>query len=327
MELIERYVYVVTHRLPEDQREDVANELRATIEDMAADQAKGKQVDDTHIATALEQLGDPEQLADKYTRPRGYLIGPAWYDTYVKTLRRTLYIALPAAAIITFIFGISSRPAEVGGAIGDAVGTSISVALQVLFWVTAVFVMLERSSIAPDEVHGLKPRAWTVDQLAKAPAPRQISVSETLTEIVTDLTGAALIAVPFINAKIQGDTNFVPLLNPALWQGWLPVLFVILALTLIHEVFKLRIGNWTRALTITNVLLGLVSIAYLVALVTTQEVINPAHLVSVAGSMLPVEAREAARWTVGITVGCIIIAYIYSMISSIVLARRLEKAH
>src|SRR5688572_6124483 len=103
MEMIERYVYVVTHRLPEAQREDVANELRATIEDMAADQAKGEPVTDTQIAAALEQLGDPGQLADKYTRPRGYLIGPAWYETYIKTLKRTLYIALPAAAIVTFI--------------------------------------------------------------------------------------------------------------------------------------------------------------------------------------------------------------------------------
>lgn len=34
MNLIDRYVYAVTERLPEDIRDDVSRELRANIEDM-----------------------------------------------------------------------------------------------------------------------------------------------------------------------------------------------------------------------------------------------------------------------------------------------------
>jgi hypothetical protein len=34
MEMIDRYVYAVTKRLPEKQREDVSDELRGLIEDM-----------------------------------------------------------------------------------------------------------------------------------------------------------------------------------------------------------------------------------------------------------------------------------------------------
>ena len=50
------------------------------------------------------------------------------------------------------------------------------------------------------------------------------------------------------------------------------------ALTLIHEVLKLIIGNWTQPLMITNVVLCLISIVYIIALVTTQDLFNPAFL-------------------------------------------------
>jgi hypothetical protein len=325
MELIERYLYVATRRLPEEQREDVARELRTTIEDMAADMAGSRPAEETHIAAALESLGDPQVLADRYAHKGRYLIGPDWYDTYLKTLQRTLYIALPAFAVITLVVQLAVNPGDVNEAISRAIGGAINVGLQVLFWVTLVFAGLERSASQPGDLHG-KRRAWTADQLPKLPGPRQISFSEALTDIVTDLTAAGLIAVPFIMAAVRGDTDFVPLLNPALWQGWLPLFLVILGLTLIHDFFKLRIGNWTPVMTVTNVILGLASIAFLAALVFTQEVINPAHLLAVAGSKLPAEAREAARWTVGITAACIIIAYIYSIVNSIILARRLGKS-
>jgi hypothetical protein len=325
MEMMQRYIFVATRRLPEGQRDDVARELRATIDDITADLSRGKPVSETHVAAALEQLGDPQLLADRYAGSGRYLIGPAWYGTYLKILKRILSIALPAFALVTLVVNLSADPADVGDAIGRAVGGAVDVGLQVLFWVTVVFAGLEHAEPHPQEASG-KRRAWTVDQLPKLPGPRQISTSEALTDIVADLTAAGLIAVPFLAAWLRGDADFVPLLNPGLWRGWLPGILIILVLSLVHDVFKLRIGNWTPALTGTNVILGLASIAFLAALVMTQEVINPAHIASTAIGVLPAQARESARWGVLITVGFICLAYLYSIINSIVLSRRLWKA-
>ena len=40
MEMVERYIYAVTKKLPEKQRSDIEQELRSLIEDMLSAQAK-----------------------------------------------------------------------------------------------------------------------------------------------------------------------------------------------------------------------------------------------------------------------------------------------
>ena len=133
------------------------------------------------------------------------------------------------------------------------------------------------------------------------------------------------LALPFALDRFQGNPLPVPFLHPNLWNFWLPVFFVIMGLTLIHEVFKLKVGNWTPALTITNVLLGLVSILYLVGLVTTQDVINPEFLAQLDRSTGSAELRETVRWSIGISAAVIAGIYVWSMIDSIRLSRKLKQ--
>jgi hypothetical protein len=94
-----------------------------------------------------------------------------------------------------------------------------------------------------------------------------------------------------------------------------------MGLTMIHELLKLKIGNWTRALTITNVILGFVSIVYIIALITTQQVFNPAFLAG-AGSRF---TATWSTWTVNITAAVIISIYVWDMVESVRLAKVFEK--
>jgi hypothetical protein len=67
--MIERYLYDVTKRLPEDIREDVRIELRSNIEDMLSDDPN-----DEEIERVLLELGSPAKLAVKYHPNPRYLI-------------------------------------------------------------------------------------------------------------------------------------------------------------------------------------------------------------------------------------------------------------
>ena len=125
------------------------------------------------------------------------------------------------------------------------------------------------------------------------------------------------IALPTTLDLLQGTPASIPFLHPSLWSFWLPVFFVLMALTLIHEVFKLRIGNWTPALTITNVILGIASIIYIAALVTTQDVINPEFLSMLERAEGFERLRESARWSVNISAAIIAGTYVWSMVDSI----------
>ena len=61
MNLIEIYIQEVTRRLPEKNREDIALELRSTIEDMLPDDYT-----EEDVKVVLEKLGNPVTLASGY---------------------------------------------------------------------------------------------------------------------------------------------------------------------------------------------------------------------------------------------------------------------
>jgi hypothetical protein len=210
-------------------------------------------------------------------------------------------------------------------AVGEAAGNAFSVGTQILFWVTLVFVLLERSDEKPDDLPKSSSRTWTLAQLPETTRTRQISIAETVMNIAVLLFLLIWIALPFALDRFQGNPVAVPFLHPNLWNFWLPLFFIIMGLTLIHEVFKLKIGNWTPALTVTNVILGIVSIVYIVALVTTQDVINPEFLSMLDRTEGFEQLRRTARWSINISAAVIAGIYVWSMIDSIRLSRKLKQ--
>lgn len=82
MNLIEIYIYEVTRRLPEKNREDIALELQSTIEDMLPVDYSEKDV-----KMVLEKLGSPVTLASGYGDRPMHLIGPRYFNVYVTLLK------------------------------------------------------------------------------------------------------------------------------------------------------------------------------------------------------------------------------------------------
>ncbi|HJR79828.1 MAG TPA: hypothetical protein VJ821_07135 [Anaerolineales bacterium] len=328
MNLIDRYIAAVGRHLPEKDRSDIEAEIRSMIEDMLDERRERghgiKSTDEKVIAETLEELGNPRLLAFKYAPPKRYLIGPEWYEGYIKILQRILFTAVPVVAVVMFTLTLAKNPLALGSALGEAAYSVFSVGIQILFWVTLVFVLLERSDEKPEGLPAPGSRAWTIDQLPELPRKRQISIAESVMNIVTYLFGMIWIVLPIAMDWLQTESNPVPFLHPNLWDFWLPVFFVLMGLTLIHEVFQLKIGNWTPALTITNVILGLISILYIAALVITQDVINPAFLDMLA-TRGAVELREVVTWTVDISAAIIAGIYVWDIIHSIRMARQLRE--
>lgn len=325
MSLIDRYVAEVGRHLPEKDRSDIEAEIRSMVDDMLDERGQSAVNNETIVAETLEEIGDPRLLAEKYAPPKRYLIGPEWYEGYIKILQRISFTALPIVAVVRFILSLNNDPLDFVGAVGAAVGNAFSVGTQILFWVTLVFVLIERSGEKPDDLPKSDSQPWTVDRLPALTHKRQISVAETVMNIAVLLFLLIWIALPTTLDLLQGTPASVPFLHPNLWNFWLPVFFVIMGLTLVHEVFKLKIGNWTSALTVTNVILGIISIVYIAALVTTQDVINPEFLSMLESRGRFEQLRESSRWSVGISAAIIAGIYVWSMVDSIRKARELKQ--
>lgn len=324
MSLIDRYIAEVGRHLPEKDRADIEAEICSTLEDGIEERGGANEA---NIKSVLQEFGDPALLAEKYSSSKRYLIGPLWYDGYIETLKRVLGTALPIFLVVTFLVRLANQPGSVVGSFMDAAWNTFYVGLQIVLWVTIGFIIAERTGADPNDAPSKGPRVWTPDQLPPLPRKRQMDISEVVTSMALVLGGGLLIAWSPRILSIQNNGETIPFLHPNLWNIWLPIFFVLVGLTVVHELFKLAIGNWTRALTITNVILGLAAIAYIVLLIATQQVFNPAFVAALAesGARGIQDATLWAKWMINITAAVIIGIYIWDMVDSVRLAKAYEK--
>ena len=70
-DLIERYIYAVTKRLPQKVQKDISDELRTLIDDMLAERCGELVPEEKDIRVVLTELGTPEELYEKYNPDNG----------------------------------------------------------------------------------------------------------------------------------------------------------------------------------------------------------------------------------------------------------------
>lgn len=324
MSLTERYIYAVTKLLPQNQRTEVADELRASIEDMASDRAKNGEPKEADVKAVLQELGDPTVLASKYTNTKRYLIGPKWFDTYWSVLKQILYIVPAIVVCVMLVVNYAISGKSWIETIIHSLGSGIATAIQIGFWTTITFFALERSGeVSPQDLVDAKTKnkKWTPDDLPFPPKARQIPAVEAWISVALIIAATAWVAF----SSIWGN-NW---LNPELWNIWMPIFFVLSAASALHYVFRAIIGNWTTPLTVSNVILSVLNIIYVIALISTQTIINPEFLQS-----LPmkdgINIGQATNWihlTVTISAVVTVAIYAFEVIDSIIKNRRYVASH
>jgi membrane glycosyltransferase len=276
--LTERYLAATLRGIPEKQRPDVERELRSSIADAVEDRVANGEDRVAAETAVLEELGNPTKLAAGMAGRPLYLIGPELFIAYRHILLLLLGIVVPIVGVVQAIVAIGGD-AGIGQAIGAGILAALSVAIQVAFWVTLAFAIVERVDPASWKDTDLKElnAPWTVKHLPDLPSSGAVSVGETAGEIVT--LGISIGGLLYLRdwswvSDASGDP--IPLFNPALWDFWFPVIIGVLVLQAAFQIVKLAIGRWTIGLAIVNaVLLSAVAIPFAV-LALTGELINPA---------------------------------------------------
>lgn len=224
---IEKYIYEVTRRLPERDREEVRRELYANIYDMLPENPTEEE-----IKAVLNGLGAPAALAEQYRpRPR-YLISPAMYDHYIGTLKWVVplvgCILLVVGGITGAIDTIRNEPVDISvfltGLISNGLSVGISGAFQALVWVTIGFIIADRT--------GAKMRLgeWTADRLGDVIVEdkKRISLSDSITELVMTVVFTALFVLfcmnllPFVFLIRDGDTVVTQLFSSSFLNVLIP---------------------------------------------------------------------------------------------------------
>ncbi|HEX7351153.1 permease prefix domain 1-containing protein [Brachybacterium sp.] len=288
--LTSRYIDATARSLPADLEQDVREELTASIAD--AVEARIEQGEDPEVAerAALTELGDPAALAAGYTDRPLHLIGPRYYLTWLRLLK-TLLIIVPPIAMLGAGIAHAISGASVGGVIAEAIAIGLSVTVHLFFWVTLVFVILERTRTETGTT-------WDVDQLPEERSsgtgradliPSLVLIALMLGAVAWDLTRGL--------AVIDGST--LPVLHPSLWPGWILLFAALLLLEAALAIANFVRKRWTTAAAIVNTALAVGFVSWALTLLGQGRLLNP--------ELLEIARASGVDGDVSFTLGVILV--------------------
>jgi hypothetical protein len=243
----------VTQKLPEKQRTDIEKELAGLIEDMLADRVQDREATQKDVEAVLLELGDPALLADKYRGYQRFLIGPELFPMYWMVLKIVL-MAIGLAMTVVFAIQAIITPAQGLHFLVSSLAGFWMGGIQGFAWVTAVFALIEYLGIRKGKIGFQDEHDWTPADLPSLPEiERQIPRADPIAGIIFTVLFVALITFDihlfgiWIFQSGQPGT-VIPFFDKAVFQGFLPYIWAVTALTILDEVLKLTTGKWTLGL-------------------------------------------------------------------------------
>ncbi len=269
--LTDRYVLAVVRAVPEKQRDDVAAELRASIDDQIDARVDDGEPQEAAERDVLTELGDPAKLAAGYADRPLHLIGPTYYLDWWRLLKLLLAI-VPACAA----FGVAIGQVLSGATFGEVVGTVVSVVIGVIvhlaFWVTVVFAVLERTGVKRPDM-GMSP--WSLDQLPE-PRDRGAKFSDLIASLVFLLVAAGAILWDQLRGAAWIGGEWISFLDPELWPWWIGGLLVVMAAEALLAIAVYARRGYTWGLAVANTVLNAVFALPALWLLWNDRLVNPA---------------------------------------------------
>ncbi|MBT2570073.1 hypothetical protein [Planococcus sp. ISL-110] len=324
MKLLDRYISEVMRRLPAKERDDIGRELWSTMEDLLP--AGYSEKEEREL---LMKFGDPAVLAGKYRTQPTHLIGPRLFDIYLTLLKIIIPIVVTVVLVILIITTIFSGAGEASvisvivGLIGDLILAAIDVVVNVFFWVTAVFVIIEWVDRTNREAG--KPsiefpeKGWTPDELkASKDIPKKKAIARS--EPAFDLIWIALWLSIYFNADklvgiyeegSSGLEMITPVFNQSVLLSYWPIVLLVVILQVVMDVWKWMRRRWDIKLATLNLVVNALSAVAFLLIFRDSEIFAEgflAWLEALFGSL------SALNWVVG---GIIVAVVLFAVIDTI----------
>ncbi|WP_079529599.1 HAAS signaling domain-containing protein [Halobacillus hunanensis] len=283
MEIINRYVYAVSKRLPEAQRNDVADELHGLIEDMLEERVQDTEVTEQDVESVLVELGHPRSLARKYRDRKKYVIGPELYDLYILVLKIAL-ISTIAVNTAVFVIQVIFNPLSILDYFVNYIVSFFTVVIPMVFgWTTFGFAFVEYFSEGRMEKLELE-KGWKPSSLPPVPEKkRQIKRSEPITGIVIYVLLIIMLSFSseYFGIWIFQDDELagvVPFLNEARYGSLIFLAFIIFGAGIVKECMKLFYEKWTYKLVTFTAIVNFVVMALVLFMITRMQIWNPTFM-------------------------------------------------
>ncbi|KPN94435.1 HAAS signaling domain-containing protein [Lysinibacillus sp. ZYM-1] len=301
MTLIDAYIHEVSKRLHKNKREDIKLELKATIENMLPEQYS-----EADVKEVLKRLGSPAKVAVSYQDTPRFLIGPDVFDQYTRMIK----LVFPWAIFITVIVQVVERIFLYSGeeallstiisAFALTIVAIISVLFHVLFWITVIFIIIERSgtnNIQWPFINDTK--QWTPENLIIKTIPKDKII--TLSDTIFSFVGIIIFAFVYWNSNRllgiyttndNGSLKFVmPIFNQNVLQSYALIVMLCIILSIALTLLKWRTGQWTILIAIINALLQSMGTIVFIFIAVHQDFIHSASIPYIAAIVETTSAK------------------------------------
>ncbi len=282
-DLIERYIYAATKRLPGKIRADVSDELRTIIDDMLTERCGNTTPSEKDIRVVLTELGTPQELHEQYNPDSDKcLIGSPYYSTYKYVLKIVLICASSGIALAAVI---SSLLSGFGNTDFLTVNSFIiffrdlfvrlfetvpSVLVWAFAYVTILFAIFYHKNVKIDNTGNL-------DNLPPVPVKKEkISKAEPIVGIAISIAFLSVFLIcPQIFSFIVTEKNtWIPIFAiDTIHSTWyIIVLFGVLGI--IRESVKLIEGRRNKKVMITSIVTNALSAVLTVIWLARDNILN-----------------------------------------------------
>jgi hypothetical protein len=156
------------------------------------------------------------------------------------------------------------------------------VGIQIAFWGTLIFVVLERADAARETREEIvaKTGTWRVDYLPE-PAPGRVTAREAVGEVITVLITIGALFLFRELSVASGAGPEIPLASPEVTLFWFPALLAVLVGLAALQFVVYIAGRWTLTLAGVFAALEIAWAVPIVWLALTGQLINPAFAVHI----------------------------------------------
>ncbi len=304
--MIKNYLYTIGKYLTPSQRDEVLKEIEANLYDYLEENFGKKEYTDGEIESALRAMGHPKTVAQAYqTNPRS-LIGPGYIDAYWLVVK----IALIGSAIGITVGNIIDLSPDSSGAwlFIKLAGEIFSSGVGALGMVTLIFALIEHYS--PQENITIS-ETWKISDLEKAPEPNQkVSLFDLIIETFFICFGLVVMnsAAPIFAFNLE-DRQVLPIVNMDLFAPFIVMITLVLASSLLLNIYLMIIRKWQTSTRIITILLDLIGIGIVTKIALTPEIWDLTALRSILGDAAKVDTWFTMSINIGLAVMIVISAF------------------
>lgn len=287
MKQVEIYINECVKRLPASQKKDIQEELSVEISAMIQEKVEAGILQEEAVQLVLEELGDPKQLANQYNNKKNYLIGPTYYNMYIRILKIVMVSVLIGVSIALGV-GFVLQDVHLGAGftnqividfIIDSISVLVSVALQIFVWVTVVFALIEKNEQSLFEKQEIKEK-WSIKELPKSinkkdPSNTESMISIVLYSIILIVLNIRLDVFSIVFIQDNKIQQLIPIFNISTASEWLFSLSLVFVLLITTHLIRLASSTLSKKKELFIVSLRIVALALILWIVATQDVLTP----------------------------------------------------